>query len=302
MLQKLFSNLCNTQILGTKLTKFYISRKSSSGLVKMIQEVNEEEGRKFECGNLSSAGSKQKRRRQSEERNNEAKRVKLDGSFASEIFQIGARGGEKEFKCYILPRGVIDWGVTKFVNGIKVAKSNNEGGGRRLVDKDRQLIASQGPKQGLESFLTWIEQEKREAGHTSAILVSHGSSDMPALLNNIAREGLEERFNESVEHFADSLSYFQQFHGDWGKHGMASLSKRLLPGEDFKPHDAGEDARMLHLCLRAAAGSILLPRLLTKAITVEQAWLRARRMLEKTLKKNEKRKNKTSAILFNAIK
>merc|ERR1712018_425478 len=51
-----------------------------------------------------------------------------DGSFASEIFQIGARGGEKEFKCHILPRGVIDWGVTKFVNGIKVdAKSKNEG-------------------------------------------------------------------------------------------------------------------------------------------------------------------------------
>merc|ERR1712018_22927 len=55
------------------------------------------------------------------------------GSFASEIFQIGARGGEKEFKCYILPRGPIDWGVTKFVNGIKVAKDNNGGGGRRLV-------------------------------------------------------------------------------------------------------------------------------------------------------------------------
>ena len=78
MLQKLFSNLCNTQILRTKFTKFYISRKSSSGWVKMIQEVNEEEGKKFETGNLSSAGSKQKRRRQSEERNNEAKRVKLE--------------------------------------------------------------------------------------------------------------------------------------------------------------------------------------------------------------------------------
>ena len=119
-----------------------------------------------------------------------------------------------------------------------------------MVDKDRQMIASQGPKQGLEEFLTWIDQEKSEAGYTSAILVSHGSTDMPALLNNIAREGLQKRFNESVQHFGDSLSYFQQFHGEWGKHGMASLSKRLLPGEDFKPHDAGEDARLLLIHLR----------------------------------------------------
>ena len=143
--------------------------------------------------------------------------------------------------------------MTRFVNGIKVAgagSKNKEGGGRRLVDKDRQLIASQEPKQGLESFLAWIEEEKREGGYTSAILVSHGSTDMPALLNNIAREGLKERFNESVQHFVDSLSYFQQFHGEWGKHGMASLSKRLLPGEDFKPHDAGEDARFLQIPLR----------------------------------------------------
>lgn len=299
----------------------------------MIQEVNAEEVRKQTSGNISS-GSKHKRRWQSGGKNEAPKRAKLapdndlvggikqaaeleadkgadssliicfdlelaDGSFASEIFQIGAVGGKKGFNSYILPRGVIDWGVTRFVNGIKVV---GKGGGRRLVDKDRHMIASHGLKEGLELFLAWIEQEKREGGYTSAILVSHGSTDMPALLNNIAREGLEERFNDSVQHFVDSLSYFQQFHGVWGNHGMASLSERLLPGEDFKPHDAGEDARILHLCLRAAAGSLLLPRLLTKAITVEQAWLRAATMLVKTLKKNEKRKNKTAAILFNAIK
>ena len=144
------------------------------------------------------------------------------------------------------------------MNGIKV---NNGGGGRRLVDKDRQMIASQGPKQGLEEFLAWIDQEKSEAGSTSAILVSHGGTDMPALLNNIAREGLEERFNKSVQHFSDSLSYFQQFHGDWGKHGMASLSKRLLPGEDFKPHDAGEDARFLQIPLGKRLNCVTLQNL-----------------------------------------
>ena len=39
-----------------------------------------------------------------------------------------------------------------------------------------------------------------------------------------------------------------------------------------------------------------------QAVTVEQAWQRAATMLEKTLRKNEKRKNKTLALLFNAIK
>jgi len=103
-----------------------------------------------------------------------------DGSYASEIFQIGARAGENGFSCYILPRGVIDWGVTRYVNGIKVTDKNEEG--RRLVDKDRQLIESLGPKEGLESFLTWIEEEKKAGGSSSAILVSHGTTDMPALL------------------------------------------------------------------------------------------------------------------------
>jgi len=223
-----------------------------------------------------------------------------DGSYASEIFQIGARAGEKDFSCYILPRGVIDWGVTRYVNGIKVTDKSEEG--RRLVDKDRQLIESLGPKEGLESFLTWIEEEKKAGGFSSAILVSHGTTDMPALLNNLARDDLVERFNASVTHFVDSLTYFQKFHCEFGKHGMASLSERLLPGEKFKAHDAGEDARMLHLCLRAVADPLLLPNLLTKAVTVDQAWTKAAAMLEKTLKKNEKRKNKTKANLFNAIK
>jgi len=224
-----------------------------------------------------------------------------DGSYASEIFQIGARAGEKGFSCYILPRGVIDWGVTRFVNGIKVTDKNEEG--RRLVDKDRQLIESLGPKEGLEAFLTWIEEEKKAGDFSSAILVSHGTTDMPALVNNLARDDLVERFNASVTHFADSLTYFQKFHCEFGKHGMASLSERLLPGgEEFKAHDAGEDARMLHLCLKAVADSQLLPNLLTKAVTVDQAWTKAAAMLEKTLKKNEKRKNKTMANLFNAIK
>ena len=127
------------------------------------------------------------------------------------------------------------------MNGIKVTDKSEEG--RRLVDKDRQLIESLGPKEGLESFLTWIEEEKKTGGFSSAILVSHGTTDMPALLNNLARDDLVERFNASVTHFVDSLTYFQKFHCEFGKHGMASLSERLLPGEKFKAHDAGEDAR-----------------------------------------------------------
>ena len=127
------------------------------------------------------------------------------------------------------------------MNGIKVTDKNEEG--RRLVDKDRQLIESLGPKEGLESFLTWIEEEKKAGGFSSAILVSHGTTDMPALVNNLARDDLMERFNASVTHFVDSLTYFQKFHCEFGKHGMASLSQTLLPGEEFRAHDAGEDAR-----------------------------------------------------------
>ena len=50
------------------------------------------------------------------------------------------------------------------------------------------------------------------------------------------------------------------------------------------------------LCLRKIKLSNM------QAVTVDQAWTKAAAMLEKTLKKNEKRKNKTMANLFNAIK
>ena len=101
-----------------------IVRKSISGWVKMIEDVNEEGGKKQTSGNISGSGSNNKRSWQSEEKDGESKRAKLepdkglnvggikqeaelkvpkcddtsliicfdlelaDGSFASEIFQV----------------------------------------------------------------------------------------------------------------------------------------------------------------------------------------------------------------------
>jgi len=217
-----------------------------------------------------------------------------DGSFASEIFQIGAMtSGGSSFSCYILPHGNIDWGVTRFVNGIKVATE----GERRLVDGDGATLASQGPRQGLDSFLSWLEEAKEEGGHSGVVLVSHGNTDMPALLNNLGREDMVGRLAKVVTCFVDSLHYFQSFHKSWEKHGIAALTSRLLPGMEFKPHDASEDARVLYLCLAACGGESLLVDLLSKAVPLAQAAAMAARMVAKTLAKNPKRKNKSMATL-----
>ena len=39
--------------------------------------------------------------------------------------------------------------------------------------------------------------------------MSHGNTDMPALLNNLAREELLDRLHSIVDGFTDSLHYFQ---------------------------------------------------------------------------------------------
>ena len=41
------------------------------------------------------------------------------------------------------------------------------------------------------------------------VLVSHGNTDMPALLNNLGREDMVGRLAKVVTCFVDSLHYFQ---------------------------------------------------------------------------------------------
>ena len=62
-----------------------------------------------------------------------------DGSFTSEIYQIGGKTSNSEFSTFILPNGTIHWGVTKYAGGIKIITDDT---GKRQLAKDSTVIKS----------------------------------------------------------------------------------------------------------------------------------------------------------------
>ena len=107
-----------------------------------------------------------------------------DGSFTSEIYQIGGKTSNSEFSTFILPNGTIDWGVTKYAGGIKIITDDT---GKRQIAKDSIIIKSVTADEGIRSFIEWMETLKKEGQFEKVVLIAHGNTDMPALLNNVAR-------------------------------------------------------------------------------------------------------------------
>jgi len=168
-----------------------------------------------------------------------------DGSFASEIYQIGAKCKHSTFAKNILPLGNIDWGVTKHCTNITVKKERGVAG---LFDtKKKQFVSAVDAKQGLKEFLDWLNGQRREGNYKDVILISHGDGDMPALINNMARADLLKELNESVGMFADSLKYFQKNFKDWTKFRLPLVYAEVFPRlPPYQAHSAVCDASALH--------------------------------------------------------
>merc|ERR1719402_1321373 len=164
-----------------------------------------------------------------------------DGSFASEIYQIGAKCKHSTFAKNILPLGNIDWGVTKHCTNITVKKERGVAG---LFDtKKKQYVLAVEAKQGLKEFLDWLNEQRREGNYKDVILISHGDGDMPSLINNMARADLLKDLGESVNMFADSLKYFQKNFKDWKKFRLPLVYADVFPHlPPYKAHSAVDDA------------------------------------------------------------
>jgi len=169
-----------------------------------------------------------------------------DGSFASEIFQVGAKCKTSSFSKNILPEGKIDWGVTKYATNITV-KQNGEGISRLFDVKTNEYVPSVGAKEGLNDFLNWLNEQKEEGCCKDVVLIAQGDTDMPALINNMARADLMSNLTETVDSFADSLKYFQNNFKNWNKFRIPIIYAKIFPERSgFKAHSAIDDATALH--------------------------------------------------------
>ena len=166
-----------------------------------------------------------------------------DGSFTSEIYQVGGKTSNSEFSTFILPNGSIDWGVTKFAGGIRIKTDDH--GNRQLV-KSTSTIKSVTANEGLHAFILWIKKLKEDGENDRVILIAHGTSDMPALLNNIEMANLTDELKAVVDVFVDSLKYFQSCFPDWKKYNISSMYLKTFHHEKTDVHDALEDAKALY--------------------------------------------------------
>eukprot|EP00090_Calanus_glacialis_P023164 TRINITY_DN35654_c0_g1_i1.p1 TRINITY_DN35654_c0_g1~~TRINITY_DN35654_c0_g1_i1.p1 ORF type:complete len:292 (-),score=62.17 TRINITY_DN35654_c0_g1_i1:37-837(-) len=215
-----------------------------------------------------------------------------EGSMAGEIYQLGAKTSSSEFSSYILPKGSIDWGVTKHVNGMKV---DIDCSGRRQLMNKTKTFKTVDSIEGFRKFLAWIKEEKKAGKHEKVILIAHGDGDMPVLLNNLARDDLIKEFKSCVDYFADSLRYFQQNFKDWDKYKVTLIYQRIFPKrEAFTAHDALEDAKAL--CdiieeLGKDSRDDLVSKVLDQSFDVEKCCAMAKKRIQKTLHKSATKKN-----------
>jgi len=215
-----------------------------------------------------------------------------EGSFVGEIYQIGAKTSTSEFSSYLLPKGSIDWGVTKHVNGMKVARDSS--GKRQLVNKTTTFDTVDSVD-GFTRFLTWVKSEKKAGEYDKVILIAHGDGDMPALLNNLGRDDLITDCKSCVDYFADSHKYFQRNYQDWNKYNIGSIYKRIFPDrEAFAAHDALEDAKAL--CdimseLGKEDREDQVNKILGQSVDTDKCCETAKRRIQKSLNKRASKKN-----------
>jgi hypothetical protein len=166
-----------------------------------------------------------------------------DGSFTSEIYQIGGKTSHSEFSTFILPNGTIDWGVTKYAGGIKIITDDT---GKRELVKDSTIIKSVSEANGIRSFIEWMQRLKEEGQFEKVVLIAHGNTDMPALLNKIASANFTAQIKTVVDFFVNSLKYFESKFPDWEKYNISAMYIKLFNQEKTDVHNALEDAKALY--------------------------------------------------------
>ena len=219
-----------------------------------------------------------------------------DGSFASEIYQVGGRTSNSEFSTFILPNGSIDWGVTKYAGGTKIGKDEN---GQRQIIKSGKAIESVSAEKGLHSFIDWMKKLKERGKFENVILIAHGNSDMPALLNNVSRVNLTSQFKAVVDYFVDSLKYFESHFPDWEKYNISAMYMKTFNCVKTDVHDALEDAKALHDIIKEThktTKDLFMERILKASVSIEDGYTISAKKVSTSIRKRKMKPHMSSNV------
>ena len=124
-----------------------------------------------------------------------------------ELLQIGAVTSERSFMRTVLTDVDIHY---KVAEKIKLQTRCDKDGQRKVFDcQDGEFIPTVTIKSALMDFLDWIETIYFKIGQV--ILISHGSLDIPILIQNFAKFDLDDEFQERISSFINFQDYIKKY-------------------------------------------------------------------------------------------
>jgi DNA polymerase III epsilon subunit-like protein len=154
----------------------------------------------------------------------------------SDIIQVAALCGEREFNAYLTPQSPISLEAST-VTGITFV------GG--VMKHNGQVVEHKEPSKGLEEFIEFV---KSVGCYSNPILVGHNiqNFDVPVLMNQLVKYKLFDRFSTIVKGFIDTLKVSKR---SFSKNDVANYKQVTLVsafvGKDYEAHNAIADVKAL---------------------------------------------------------
>ncbi|XP_069140835.1 uncharacterized protein [Argopecten irradians] len=164
----------------------------------------------------------------------------------SDITQLAAVCGDKEYQSYVMPRSPISTEASK-VTGLTCSLAENK------LYKNGKEVKSVTLQTALLDFLDFLES------FTTPILVGHNAAsfDINILTNKLREFNLFSRFCTCVSSFIDTLKVARRIYPkkEVGNYKQCTLVKAVI-NKEYQAHSAIEDVRALQELFHVMSGKI----------------------------------------------
>ena len=124
-----------------------------------------------------------------------------------ELLQIGAVCGDRIFDRTILTKADIHFKVSEKI--FLETRLDNEGQRQVYDSKSKKFLQSTSMLTALTDFLDWIQEIYFKFGQV--ILISHGSVDVPILVQSYGQFDLDDHFLERITTFLNFQDYLKAY-------------------------------------------------------------------------------------------